>query len=215
MSRLESSIVGIVVVLLFVWSAGGASAKKIVVPVRAAAVSEVVPADESLPSFHVIQISLPASVDSVIINSAVLEIVLDVDVRVRGDWRILDADSVEHVGYENPTPLLEIYPVPAVPISDVDPGSLDRSKRVVVPVSNGSERQVAANVTDLVKLIVRQPERTGVLLLGSFRGMREGEFDIDMGSFTDGAVGRLNIFCSDVASGRELPQSPQQRPPIR
>jgi hypothetical protein len=152
--------------------------------IRASDVSTHAESDTTLARYYTISYSLPAGLNAASIDRAVLEIVVDVSAKRRGE-------------YINEAPVLGVYALTQPFTGVVDGEILDHTTRAVRPVAAGQARRVKLDVTRIVRSHAGGASNYG-LVVGSVTGMREGEFAICSNAFPEGAVARLSLYKSQV-----------------
>jgi hypothetical protein len=136
---------------------------------------------------------VPEGVAANALESAVLEFFVDVAPVTQGDFQWFDADSVEHVGYTAPTPLLEVYALKSPIDGTIRDGQLEKSTMACTPVLVGENRRVVIDITSIVRSFAIDSGRNFGIVVGSFTGLREGDFTIRESAFQDGSRARVHI----------------------
>ena len=142
-------------------------------------------ADTTQAPYYTVSYVLPAGLDPTRVQRAILELVVDVHAKPRGE-------------YVNEAPVLEVYALTQAFAGTVDIEALDRSTRAVRPVAVGQSRRVKIDVTRIVRAHAGGESNYG-LVLGSVTGMREGVFTIRTNTFPNGGMARVTLY------GRAMP----------
>lgn len=155
------------------------------------------------PKYYKLAFQVPEGVDGNALESAVLEFFVDVASVTQGNFHWFDADSVEHVGYTAPTPLLEVYALKSPISGSIQDGQLEKSTMACTPVLVGENRRVVIDITSIVRSFVIDSGRNFGIVVGSFTGLREGDFTIKESAFQDGSRARVHIANSLIRSRPE------------
>jgi hypothetical protein len=145
-------------------------------------------ADTALAPYYTVAYALPGGLESTRIERAILELVVDVGAKSRGE-------------YVNEAPVLEVYALTQPFAGSVDLEAIDRATRAVRPVARGESRWVKIDVTRIVRAHAAGASNYG-LLLGSVTGMREGTFTIRSNTFEGDGIARLTVYSAAVPLAR-------------
>lgn len=151
------------------------------------------PVDAETGTFYKLDFELPEVGGATALEGAYLEFYVDAESVVQGDFHWLDADSVEHVGYQASTPLIEVYALTSPVSGALQESQLDKATAVRRPVRVGSSRRVVVNITSIARSFIENPSRNLGIVIGSFTGSREGEFTLREGDFRDGSRAKIAI----------------------
>ena len=140
-----------------------------------------VEADTSIGRYYTLTYQLPAGLQSGRLERAILELYVDVSVKVRE----------EHL---NEAPVLEVYALRAPYAGAFEAKDLDEGTRVVRPVTLGENRRVLFDITKIVRAYLTGTTGNNGLIVGSLTGMREGDFRLVPGKLAADAVGQIRIY---------------------
>lgn len=170
--------------VLLAVATGATGARKIVVSLSADDVTAHVPQDTTAGTSYVLQIAIPQGVSAPAIQAAYLEF-------------YVDASSVAIDGWQNETPVVEIYMLENEVAGEPNPEQFRKPSGMVRNVPVGDNRRVRINVTEALRYLAENPSRNHGFVLGSFRGVAEGRFTIRNDRLDGGALARLTIVTAD------------------
>ncbi len=201
---MKASFVAIAVILLLSAPIVGAQgvATKQVVSIRSDHVTSYPPITEGTGKYYTFEFQVPQIVSLTTLEKAHLELYVDAGSFVRGDFRWLDADSVEHVGHRTRTPLLEVYALKSAISGALEEGQLEKELVALVPVLVGQNRRVLVDVTPIVRSFIASPTKNHGIVIGSLSGQRQGDFTLREGGFRDGSRAKISL---ELAPPREYP----------
>jgi hypothetical protein len=183
---------GVLVIVAIVVGAQGVTTEH-VVSIRSDNVTLYAPVSEGTSKYYKLDFDLPAVGSAATLETAHFEFYVDAESFARGDFRWLDADSVEHVGYKAKTPLLEVYALKSSIEGSVEEGQLEKTTMACIPVLVGKNRRVVIDIAPIVRSFMANPSENRGIVLGSFVGEREGDFTLKEGRFVDGSRAKLSL----------------------
>ena len=154
-------------------------------------------------TYYKLDFDVPEVDGGAVLESAYLEFYVDVQSVVQGDFHWFDADSVEHIGYEARTPLVEVFALTSPVAGAVQEGQLDKTTAARRPVLVGTNRRVVVNITPIVRAFIDNPSRNLGIVVGSFTGTREANFTLRTGDFPDESRARVSITVASAWHERE------------
>jgi hypothetical protein len=173
MSRNLKTILFVVIAFWLV-SASDTDARRIVVNVGASDLSTYAPGG-SLGSYYVLEIQPPQELTAANVELAILEF-------------YVDAASMEKDGYQEDTPVIELYALKNEFTGSVDPNQFVLDPRPVTHnVAVGINRRMMIDVTEIVRSYLKDPTTNHGLIIGSLTGEREGLFSIKSDVLDQGA----------------------------
>jgi len=138
------------------------------------------PQDSTLGDYYIVKFQLPASLRSADLKAAFLEFHANVSAKSFDGW-------------VNETPVVEAYALTARHTAQLDPTKFRKPSPAVRNVRTGENRRIRLNVTEIVLYLLDNPAGNHGLAVGSFRGQREGMFEIKTNVLPNNAVARLVI----------------------
>jgi hypothetical protein len=157
--------------------AAPALATRVVIPITGASLAAH---DTEISAVYTLALPLPQWLGDVELFGAYLEMIVDVD-------------AVEHDGFVDETPMLEVYALTGAFKGTVDPELYGVSAFGPRNVVRGENRRVLLDVTDIVRSLLANPTANHGLILGSLSGEREGIFAVQTGALGQDAVANLVI----------------------
>jgi hypothetical protein len=137
--------------------------------------------DGSLGAYYTVVFNVPAAPEGARLDHAVLELYLDVSSKARD-------------GYENDTPVLEVYALTGDFDGALDPGHFDLTTRVTRPLLVGEDKHIVVDVTPIIRSFLAAPSTNHGLVIGSLNGMREGDFTLKSGRLPESGLMRLRVY---------------------
>lgn len=183
-----------VILVAAIFTVSGNAAKKRTIPIAFSDFTTYTPSDNEFGNYYKLRLDTPSGIVAEDLDMAVLEFVVDVGSKLRGDWEILDADSNVTIGFIDNTPSIEIYGLKTECSGEVDIRDLEISSRVVRPLSIGPYQRVVVDVTAIIKSYVRTPTKNHGLIIGSLTGMRNGDFVIKNNAFGNGNAAEVRLY---------------------
>ena len=171
-----------------------AQASKRTISLGASDVTTYTPTGADLGKYYTFQFQLPSDIQAGNLEIATLEFYVDVQAFRRGEWQMLDKDSVETIGFLNNTPALELYPLKSAFSGQVDFAQFDEKFRVVRQLIVGNDKRVVMDVTSVVRSYLRSPSKNHGFVVGSLSEMREGDFTIRTGILSPGCAAQIHIY---------------------
>jgi hypothetical protein len=151
------------------------------------------PVSEGTGKYYTLEFDVPEIGSPSTLETAHVEFYVDAESFVLGDFHWFDADSVEHVGYQAKTPVLEIYALTSAIEDSVNVGQLDLETVVRRPVLVGANRRVLIDIAPIVRTFMAEPPKNHGIVIGSLTGDREGDFTLRDGAFGDGNRARVTL----------------------
>jgi hypothetical protein len=158
-----------------------AELRKVEVPLSSEAVTAHTAPDPSGSIFYVLTVEVPASLTAVEIKSALLDLYADVS-----------SNAVD--GWVNDSPVIELYALKNPYSEDLDLSKVHGQSAALKPVQVGEARRVVLDVTSIVQAWAKDPELNHGMILGSFRGMKEGVCSIRNDRLIPGELARITIL---------------------
>ena len=158
-----------------------AEIRKVEVPLSSEMISAYTAPDSSAGGYYVLTFEVPSSATAVEIKSALLEFYADVS-----------SNAVD--GWVNDSPVVELYALKNPYSVDLDLSKVHGQSAAVKPVQVGEARRIVLDVTSIVQAWAKDPELNHGMILGSFRGMKEGVFSIRNDRLGAGELARLTIL---------------------
>ena len=165
-----------------------AEIRKLELPLSTDAVTAYTAPDSSTGDYYVVTFDVPVGVRDSRIMSAVLEFYVDAS-----------ATSID--GWVNETPVIELYALKEPISEDLDLNAIHEQSAAVEPVVIGEKRRVVLDVTGVVQSWVQDPALNHGLILGSFRGTKEGVFSLCTDPLGGGEIARVTILYEMASEG--------------
>lgn len=157
-------------------------ADRYAVDVPATGLSTFSPDSAGLGSYYVLQFVPPSGVTAQTLRHAFLEF-------------FLDAAAREVDGYTDKSPVLEVYALKSTFTGQLDPSQfMAQTLPAVRNVAVGNERRVVVDITEIVRVYLKDPNKNHGLIVGSLTGMRPGVFSIRTDKIGGSAVARIVLF---------------------
>jgi len=165
----------------------GAQGKNVTVGLASRDVASYSTAQDQLGTFHVMAIAIPEDVVGKRLDTATLELYVDV--------------SLNDEASEGSTPVIEVLPLTNAFAGDGKPTFAPTSPAVrnVVP---GERRKLLLDITDIVKGWIANPGTNHGLIIGSLTGNKEGEFSLRNDVLGAGVVAKVTFFYQNRSGGR-------------
>jgi hypothetical protein len=150
-------------------------------------------AREGTGKYYTLNFQLPEIESAMTLETAHMEFYVDAASFARGDFRWVDEDSVEHVGYATKAPLIEIYELRSSIEGSVKDEQLEKTTMACVPVAVGSNRRVLVDISPIVRSFMANPSENRGIVVGSFAGEQDGDFTLKDGEFRDGSRAKITL----------------------
>ena len=131
--------------------------------------------------YTILAISIPPEVTAAKLTRAILEFRADVFVQPIDGW-------------VNDTPVVEVYALSSDLTGSYDASKLVQPSAMKRPVSTGENRTVRIDITEAVRYWLANPSKNHGLVLGSFRGAREGSFVVKADATREGALAAVSFI---------------------
>jgi len=179
MTRGISIVFAIIIALL---SCSDARAERLDVYLSANALTTHSPDDTTLGDYYLLQFQIPQELQGKTVGMAVLELRMNVS-------------SVEKNGYQEKTPLVELYQLKSTFSGSIDPAQfVSLSSPIVRNAVVGESRRVILDLTEIVNSYIESPASNHGVILGSLTGRRDGIFTVKSNELPEPGVARITFL---------------------
>ena len=131
--------------------------------------------------YTILRIAIPPEITASGLVRAILEVRADVQAQTIDGWM-------------NETPIVEVYALSDDMTGSFNAAKLTKPSTMNRPIAVGSNKSVRIDITEAVVSWLENPSKNHGLVLGSFRGAREGSFTLKSDASREGALAAVTFL---------------------
>jgi hypothetical protein len=179
---MKTTISMLIVLCVLIGSAVAASTMQQTIVLGSTDVTMFTPQDTTLGPQYVLTFGVPQTITSEAFVGAVLEFYADVSAATVNGW-------------QNDTPVVEVYVLNSAATAAVTDNQLRKPSGMIRNVVSGDDTRVRIDISEAVRYFLENPSSNCGLVVGSFRGGKEGRFAFEANPTNSNSMAEITFFC--------------------